>query len=78
MAGGGISVLSCLFGCFSFNFKITSRVGVRSVSDGVRVLTAPDILPVANFETLEFLRILNTRKIVVDWKQTDLVGMENF
>ena len=36
------------------------------------------VKPVANFETLEFLRILNTRKIVVDWKETDLVGMENF
>ena len=36
------------------------------------------VKPVANFETLEFLRILNARKIVVDWKETDLVGMENF
>ena len=36
------------------------------------------VKPVANFESLEFLRILNTKKIVVDWKETDLVGMENF
>ena len=36
------------------------------------------VKPVANFESLEFLRILNTRKIVVDWTETDLVGMENF
>ena len=33
---------------------------------------------VANFESLEFLRILNTKKMVVDWTETDLVGMENF
>ena len=36
------------------------------------------VKPVANFETLEFLRILNTKKIVVDWTEPDLVGMENF
>ena len=36
------------------------------------------VKPVANFESLEFLRILNTRKIVADWTETDLVGMENF
>ena len=36
------------------------------------------VKPVANFESLEFLRILNTRKIVADWTDTDLVGMENF
>ncbi len=36
------------------------------------------VRPVANFEALEFLRILNTRKLVVDWTEADLVGMENF
>ena len=36
------------------------------------------VKPVANFESLEFLRILNTRKIIIDWTETDLVGMENF
>ena len=36
------------------------------------------VKPVANFESLEFLRILNTKKIIVDWTDTDLVGMENF
>ena len=36
------------------------------------------VKPVANFESLEFLRILNTKKIVVDWSETNLVGMENF
>ena len=36
------------------------------------------VKPVANFESLEFLRILNTKKIVVDWTETNLVGMENF
>ena len=36
------------------------------------------VKPVANFESLEFLRILNTKKIVVEWTETDLVGMENF
>ena len=36
------------------------------------------VKPVANFESLEFLRILNTKKIVADWTETDLVGMENF
>ena len=34
--------------------------------------------PVANFESLEFLRILNARKIITDWKESDLVGMEPF
>ena len=33
---------------------------------------------IANFESLEFLRILNARKIVTDWTESDLVGMENF
>ena len=36
------------------------------------------VKPVANFESLDFLRILNTKKIVVDWTEIDLVGMENF
>ena len=36
------------------------------------------VKPIANFESLEFLRILNTRKIVADWTESDLVGMENF
>ena len=36
------------------------------------------VKPVANFESLEFLRILNAKKTVVDWAETDLVGMENF
>ncbi len=36
------------------------------------------VQPVANFESLEFLRILNAREIVTDWKESDLVGMENF
>ena len=36
------------------------------------------VKPVANFESLEFLRILNTKKIVIDWTDTELVGMENF
>ena len=36
------------------------------------------VKPVANFESLEFLRILNTKKIVVDWTETNIVGMENF
>ena len=36
------------------------------------------VKPIANFESLEFLRILNARKIVTDWKESDLVGMENF
>ena len=36
------------------------------------------VKPVANFESLEFLRILNTKKIVIDWKDNELVGMENF
>ena len=36
------------------------------------------VKPVANFESLEFLRILNARKIITDWKEIDLVGMEPF
>ena len=36
------------------------------------------VKPVANFESLEFLRILNARKIITDWKESDLVGMEPF
>ena len=36
------------------------------------------VKPIANFESLEYLRILNTKKMVVDWTETDLVGMENF
>ena len=36
------------------------------------------VKPVANFESLEFLRILNARKIIIDWKESDLVGMEPF
>ena len=36
------------------------------------------VKPVANFQSLEFLRILNARKIVTDWTDSDLVGMENF
>ena len=36
------------------------------------------VKPIANFESLEFLRILNARKIVADWTESDLVGMENF
>ena len=36
------------------------------------------VKPVANFQSLEFLRILNARKIVTDWTESDLVGMENF
>ena len=36
------------------------------------------VRPVANFESLEFLRILNARKIVTDWAESDLVGMEPF
>ena len=36
------------------------------------------VKPVANFESLEFLRILNTKKIVIDWTDNELVGMENF
>ena len=36
------------------------------------------VKPIANFESLEFLRILNARKIVTDWTESDLVGMENF
>jgi rod shape-determining protein MreC len=36
------------------------------------------VKPVADFESLEFLRILNTRKIVAEWTESDLVGMENF
>ena len=36
------------------------------------------VKPVANLQSLEFLRILNARKIVTDWTDSDLVGMENF
>ncbi len=36
------------------------------------------VKPVANFESLDFLRILNARKIIRDWKEIDLVGMEPF
>ncbi len=36
------------------------------------------VKPVANFDTLEFLRILNARKITTDWTESDLVGMEPF
>ena len=36
------------------------------------------VKPIANFESLEFLRILNARKIITDWKESDLVGMEPF
>ena len=36
------------------------------------------VKPIANFESLEFLRILNARKVVADWTESDLVGMENF
>ena len=36
------------------------------------------VKPVANFESLEFLRILNARKTITDWKEIDLVGMEHF
>ena len=36
------------------------------------------VKPVANFESLEFLRILNARKIITDWKEIDLVGMKHF
>ena len=36
------------------------------------------VKPAADFESLEFLRILNTRKIITDWKESDLVGMEPF
>ena len=36
------------------------------------------VKPVANFESLEFLRILNARKTITDWKEIDLVGMEPF
>lgn len=36
------------------------------------------VKPIANFEALEFLRILNTRKTDPDWSEIDLVGMDNF
>ena len=36
------------------------------------------VKPVANFQSLDFLRILNARKLVTDWTESDLVGMENF
>ena len=36
------------------------------------------VKPIANFESLEFLRVLNARKISADWKESELVGMEPF
>ena len=36
------------------------------------------VKPVANFESLDFLRILNARKVITDWTESELVGMENF
>ena len=36
------------------------------------------VKPIANFESLEFLRVLNARKISKDWEETELVGMEPF
>ena len=33
---------------------------------------------IANFESLEFLRVLNARKISTDWEESELVGMEPF
>ena len=36
------------------------------------------VKPIANFESLEFLRVLNARKISTDWKESELVGMEPF
>ena len=36
------------------------------------------VKPIANFEALEFLRILNRQKSSANWVETDLVGMENF
>ena len=36
------------------------------------------VKPIANFDSLEFLRVLNARKIATDWKESELVGMEPF
>ncbi|OUX44960.1 MAG: rod shape-determining protein MreC [Rhodobacterales bacterium TMED271] len=36
------------------------------------------VKPIANFESLEFLRVLNARKISTDWEESELVGMEPF
>ena len=36
------------------------------------------VKPVANFESLEFIRILITRQLDSNWSETDLVGLENF
>ena len=36
------------------------------------------VKPVANFESLEFLRIFNARKISTEWEESELVGMEPF
>ena len=36
------------------------------------------VKPIANFESLEFLRVLNARKIATDWEESELVGMEPF
>ena len=36
------------------------------------------VKPVANFEALEFIRILITRQLDSNWSETDLVGLENF
>ena len=36
------------------------------------------VKPIANFESLEFLRVLNARKIRTDWEESELVGMEPF
>ncbi len=36
------------------------------------------VKPIANFESLEFLRVLNARKIITDWEESELVGMEPF
>ncbi len=36
------------------------------------------VKPIANFESLEFLRVLNARIISTDWEESELVGMEPF
>jgi rod shape-determining protein MreC len=36
------------------------------------------VKPVANFEALEFIRILISRQLDSNWSETDLVGLENF
>ena len=36
------------------------------------------VKPIANFESLEFLRVLNARKISTDWEESELVGMAPF